>query len=73
MVIPEARKSNSKETQIRVPRTHGLPKQTLGSTEIRLKSGFMACRSFRELSGVPVLAIASARHPPKPKAFEDCK
>ena len=36
MVAPDARKSRSKETQIRVPRTHGLPKQIWGSTAILL-------------------------------------
>ena len=46
MAVPKARKSSNNETQIRVPRTHGLPKQTLGSTEILLKSGFTAPDPF---------------------------
>jgi len=46
MVRSRSQESSSKETQIRVPRTHGLPKHTLGSTEILLKSGFMAYRSY---------------------------
>ena len=46
MAVPKARKSSNNATQIRVPRTHGLPKQTLGSTEILLKSGFTAPDPF---------------------------
>ena len=31
------KKSSLKETQIRVPQIHGLPKQTFGFTEMRFK------------------------------------
>jgi hypothetical protein len=39
-VMPSARKSRISETQIRVPFTHGLPPQILGSMEIRSSRGF---------------------------------
>lgn len=35
MLIPWAKRSKMSETQIRVPRMQGLPKQILGSTEMR--------------------------------------
>src|SRR5437867_441374 len=41
IVDPEARKSNRSDTQIRVPRTHGLPKQILGLIEMRCNRGFI--------------------------------
>lgn len=41
MVLPVARKSSSNDTQIRVPRTHGLPKQTCGSIEILVSNWFI--------------------------------
>ena len=47
MLIPLARKSRMSETQMRVPRMQGLPKQTFGSTEIRCKSGFIALPLFK--------------------------
>ena len=37
-LMPEANKSRIGETQRRVPRTQGLPKQTFGSIEMRCKS-----------------------------------
>lgn len=42
IVVPEARKSRSSDTQILVPRMHGLPKQTRGSTAILLRISFIA-------------------------------
>jgi len=44
MVDPAARKSSSRDTQMRVPRMQGFPKQTAGSTEIRDKRGFIEIR-----------------------------
>lgn len=41
IVIPLARKSRIRDTQIHVPRMHGLPKQTFGSTTIRWRSEFI--------------------------------
>lgn len=40
-VDPAARKSSTNETQIRVPRIHGFPKQTDGSTAMRASNGFI--------------------------------
>src|SRR5581483_8105092 len=37
-VHPDARKSRTRETQMRWPLIHGLPKHTLGSIEIRARS-----------------------------------
>ena len=40
IVIPSARKSRIRDTQIRVPLMQGLPKHTLGSIDIRSSKGF---------------------------------
>src|SRR5258708_5105617 len=40
-LMPLAKKSSNSETQMREPRMQGLPKHTLGSTEIRCSSGFI--------------------------------
>src|SRR4030067_441989 len=42
MVMPFAKKSRMSDTQMRVPRIQGLPKQTFGSTDMRLRSGVIS-------------------------------
>src|SRR5262249_17344704 len=57
-LTPSARLSRMSETQMRVPRMHGLAKQTLGSIEIRLKrswpltSGGLLSRASRTVDEV---------------------
>src|SRR5439155_18076790 len=53
-LTPSARLSRMSDTQMRVPRMHGLPKHTLGSIEMRLK------RSCPLTSKSPPLASGSA-------------
>lgn len=50
MVMLSANKSSSSETQMRVPRMHGLPKQTAGFTDIRVSKDSM--KQFRLAASV---------------------
>ena len=44
VLSPAAKKSRIRETHMRVPLMHGLPKHTFGSTDIRLNNGFIAIK-----------------------------
>src|SRR5216684_4632729 len=60
-LMPLAKKSSNSETQMREPRTQGLPKHTLGSTEIRCSSGFIRFSRSR---------ADAARHVPRMRRSE---
>jgi hypothetical protein len=54
-VMPSERKSRMSETQIRVPLTHGLPPQILGSIVIRSRRGFTLLPSHTFVEVLPPL------------------
>src|SRR5262249_32790144 len=71
---PSARFSTISETQIRVPRMHGLPKHTSESMEIRLSSSSRLFMSSLDGSqaGPPAASLVGRSHRIKSIVFDGC-